>query len=70
MKENKSNYTLYLVGGFIGAMIGIIAAILIEKSSENEGGDIHLTGKKLAKLGFGTISALWSLIDPGKSPLT
>jgi hypothetical protein len=66
MIEKKSNFTLYMMGGFIGAFIGIIAAMLIEKSSENEGGDIHVTGKKLAKLGFGTISALWSLIDPSK----
>jgi hypothetical protein len=66
MKEKNSEYTLYVMGAFIGAIIGIIAAMLVEKSSENEGGDVHLTGRKLAKVGFGTISALWSLIDPGK----
>jgi hypothetical protein len=66
MEEKNSKYTLYVMGGFIGAIIGIIAAMLLEKSSDNEGGDVHLTGKKLAKLGFGTVSALWSLIDPGK----
>jgi hypothetical protein len=69
MEEKKSNFTLYLMGGIFGAFLGIIAAILIEKSSENEGGDVHLTSKKLTKLGFGTISALWSLIDPGKGLL-
>jgi hypothetical protein len=66
MEEKKTNYTLYLMSGFIGAFVGIIAAMLIEKSSENNGGYVHLTGKKLAKVGFGTISTLWSLIDPGK----
>jgi gas vesicle protein len=66
MEEKKTDYGLYLMSGFIGAIIGVIAAMLLEKSSEIEGSETHLTGKKLTRLGFGTISALWSLIEPGK----
>lgn len=66
MDEKKSNIELYLAGGIIGAVIGVVAAILIDKSAKLEGGDPHLNGKKLSKLGFGAVSALWSLIEPGK----
>jgi hypothetical protein len=66
MEEKKSNFELYLIGGLAGAVIGVIAAILIEKSATLEGSEPHLTGKKLSKLGFGAVSALWSLIEPGK----
>lgn len=66
MEEKKSNFELYLVGGIIGAVIGVVAAVLIEKSTEVEGGESLLTRKKLSKLGLGTVSALWSLIDHGQ----
>lgn len=68
MEEKKTEYRLYLMSGFIGAIIGVIAAMLIEKSTEFEGNESHLTRKKLTRLGFGTVSALWSLIDLGKGP--
>jgi hypothetical protein len=66
MDEKKSNFALYLAGGVIGAVIGVVAAMLVEKSAKLEGSDPHITGKKLSKLGFGAVSALWSLIEPGK----
>lgn len=66
MNENNNRIKVYVIGGLIGAMIGVIASILIEKSPENENSDFQLTKKKLAKFGLGTISALWTLIDPGK----
>ncbi len=66
MDENKSKFEQYLVAGFIGAVIGVVAAILIDKSTKLEGRDPRLNGKKLSKLGFRTVSALWSLIEPGK----
>ena len=66
MEEKKTDYRLYLMSGFIGAIIGVVAAMLLDKSSEIEGSEPHLTGKKLIRLGFGTISTLWSLIKPGK----
>lgn len=66
MEEKKSNFDLYLIGGLIGAAIGVIAVFLLEKSSEyNESGP-NLSREQLTKLGFGTVSALWTLIDPGK----
>ena len=68
MEEKKCNYKLYLMGGLFGAVIGIIAAILLEKSSEYNDSEPNLSREKLTKLGFGTVSALWSLIDPGKIP--
>lgn len=66
MDEKKNNYGLYMVGGIIGAVIGVVAAILIDKSAKLEGSDPQLTGKKLSRLGFRAVSALWSLIEPGK----
>jgi UDP-N-acetylmuramate-alanine ligase len=66
MEEKKNNFELYLVGGIVGAVIGVIAAMLIEKSANLEGSDPRLSGKKLSRLGFGAVSALWSLIEPGK----
>ena len=66
MDEKKSNFELYLVGGIIGAVIGVVAAILVDKSAKLEGSDPRLNGKKLSRLGFGAVSALWSLIEPGK----
>ena len=66
MEEKKSDYKLFLVSGLIGGVIGIIAAMLLEKSSNFDDGEPHLTRQKLTKFGFGTITALWSLIDPGK----
>ena len=66
MEEKKSNFDLYLIGGFIGAAIGVIAVFLLEKSSEYNKGGPNLSREKLTKFGFGTISALWTLLDPGK----
>jgi hypothetical protein len=66
MDEKKNNFELYLMGGLFGAVIGVVAAVLIAKSARLEGSDPHLDGKKLSKLGFGAISALWSLIETGK----
>jgi len=66
MNTKKTDYSIYLIGGLIGAFIGILAAFLVDKSSEFEGSGHQLTGKKLSKLGLGTISILWQLIDQGK----
>jgi len=66
MDEKKNNFELYLMGGAIGAVVGVVAAVLVERSAKLDGSDPHLNGKKLSKLGFGAISALWSLIEPGK----
>ena len=66
MEEKKNNFELYLVGGIIGAIIGVVAAMLVERSANLEGSDPHLSGKKLVKLGFGAVSTLWSLIETGK----
>lgn len=66
MDEKKSNFELYVAGGIIGAVIGVVAAILVNKSAKLEGNDPHPNGKKLSRLGFGAVSVLWSLIEPGK----
>jgi len=66
MDEKKNNFELYVVGGIIGAVIGVVAAILLDKSTKLDRSDPHLTGKKLSRLGFGAVSALWSLIEAGK----
>ena len=66
MGNKNQNYRLYITGGLLGAIVGVLAALLIEKSSEFEDGDIHISRGKLSKLGFGAISMLWSLLDQGK----
>lgn len=66
MHSKRINLSTYFVGGLIGAFIGIVAAFLIEKSSDLEGEEHQFTGKRLQKLGLGTISILWQLIDRGK----
>ena len=66
MEDERTNYTSYIVGGLIGAVIGMVAAYLIEKSPELEEGENPFSGKKLSKLGLGMVSVLWGLINPGK----
>lgn len=65
MPKKKSNSFLYLFGGIIGALVGIFAAYLLEKSAELEGGENTLTGKKISRIGIRTISFLYSLIGKG-----
>jgi hypothetical protein len=66
MEDNRSNFTSYIVGGLIGAVIGMVAAHLIENSPDLEEGESPYSRKRLSKLGFGAISILWGLINPGK----
>ncbi len=66
MSEKKSNSILYLFGGILGALIGLIAAYLLEKSAELDGEDKILTSKKISKIGIGTISFLYTLVKKGK----
>jgi len=54
----------------IGAVIGMIAAYLIENSPELNEGENPFDSKKLARLGLGTVSILWGLIHPGKGQLS
>jgi gas vesicle protein len=66
MKVNNNRFKVYIFGGLIGALVGLIASFLIEKSSGIENSDFQLTKKKLTRFGLGTISALWTLVDPEK----
>jgi hypothetical protein len=61
---NKTNS--YVIGGFIGAVIGVAATYLINKSSELEGEDFHFSSKRISNFALGTVSLLWSLISKGK----
>jgi len=56
-----------MIGGLIGAVIGMIAAYLIENSPELNEGENQFDSKKLARLGLGIVSILWGLIHPGKA---
>ncbi len=66
MSEKKSNSILYLFGGVFGALIGLLAAYLLEKSTDLEGGENILTSKKIYRIGIGTVSLLNTLIGKGK----
>ncbi len=63
MSENNNKFNNYIVGGIVGAVLGIFAAFLINKSAEFEGEDFQFSGKRLSKFALGTISTLWSLIN-------
>jgi gas vesicle protein len=66
MDEHKNKFSRYILGGLVGAVIGMIAAYLIERSADFSGEEYKLTSKKLSKVGLGTISLLWSLLDQDK----
>ncbi len=62
--DNKNNKTqTYLIGGLIGAALGLIAAYLLNKSAGLAGEDLKFTGKKASRTALGIISLLWSLIE-------
>ena len=66
MENNNKDYRLYIAGGLLGAAVGVLAAFIIEKTSEAEGGEINISRQKLTKVGLGIISMLWGLIDQGR----
>lgn len=66
MENKKGDYFNYIVGGVLGAVVGIIAAYLVEKSTEFDPESQGSNRKNLSRVGFRTIGMLWSLIDLGK----
>lgn len=66
MENNNNDYRLYIAGGLLGAVVGVLAAYIIDKTSEAEGGEIQISRQKLTKLGLGTVSMLWGLVDQGR----
>jgi hypothetical protein len=64
LKNNKT--TIYITGALFGALVGLTAAYLLEKTAELEGTELHFTSKKLSKIGMRTVSYLWSLLEKGK----
>jgi hypothetical protein len=68
MDKERTDYTTYIIGGFIGAVVGVVAAYLIANSPDLENGGKPLNSKRLSRLGLGTISVLWGLINPGSKP--
>ena len=66
MNEKTSGYTSYIIGGFLGALAGIIAAHIISSSPELDDQG-HARGRKnLSRIGLKTIAMLWSLMDHGR----
>ncbi len=63
-KENK--FSIYILGGVIGAAIGVLAAFLIQKSEGLDGQHGKFSRQKITKTTMGIVSLLWSLIDKGK----
>jgi gas vesicle protein len=64
--DNRNNkITTYVLGGIIGAALGVVAALLLDRSSELEGKEISFSGKKASRTVMGIIQVLWSLIEKG-----
>jgi gas vesicle protein len=63
MSNQNNKLTTYILGGVIGAALGVVAAILIDQSAELEGK--QFSGKKAGKTAMGIIHVLWSLIGKG-----
>jgi hypothetical protein len=66
MDNKKPGYTNYVIGGIAGALIGVVAAVLIDRAAELNEEDWESTKKRLSGIGFRTISLLWSLTERGK----
>ena len=66
MSEKKGKYLLYVAGGSIGALVGILAAYILDQNELLDTKNSGLSKKKLSRLGMGTISMLWSLLEKGK----
>jgi len=62
MNINKGNHSnLIIGGGIIGAILGIVAALILIKSAEQAEVTPHLNSKKGVQLGLGIVSLLRSL---------
>lgn len=66
MNEKNNKIQIYVAGGLIGAIIGVAAAYLLDKSTELEGERTGITGKKVSKTALGVVSLLWSLIEKNR----
>ena len=66
MENERTNYATYIIGGLVGAVIGVVAAYLIVNSPDSENGGKAFNSKRLSRLGLRTISMLWGLINPGR----
>jgi hypothetical protein len=66
MEKNRTNYYAYLIGGLLGAVLGMVAAYLIENSPDLEENENPFNIKKLKRLGLGAVSILWGLMHSGK----
>lgn len=66
MNNMKLDYKNYIIGGITGAFVGVLAAFLIERTADLDEEGWESTKKKLSKMGFKTLSMLWSLTDQGK----
>ena len=68
MENKKLDYKNYFLGGIAGAVIGVVAAYLIEKAESLDEEGWKSTRKKISGIGMKTIAMLWSLTDHGKGP--
>lgn len=67
MSQNSNwKTTIYLIGGSIGLVTGLVAANLVIKKREGSGEKIELTSGDGAKIGMGIVSLLKMISETGK----
>ena len=62
MSDNK-NTTVYIIGGFVGALLGVGVAHTLVKSSDESETPLQLSPEKGMQIGINTIGFIRKLLD-------